>query len=87
MLFGTTSLKMGIKKEGVFQPSFTIHKLETVSYKSLKWRMSAGGIKEGLIISHMNRVSKSVVDFFSDKSEEEIQKYIALCEQAELIKN
>ena len=51
-----------------------------------KWRMSAGGIKEGLIISHMNRVSKSVVDFFSDKSEEEIQKYIALCEQAELIK-
>lgn len=52
-----------------------------------KWRMSAGGIKEGLIISHMNRVSKSVVDFFSDKSEEEIQKYIALCEQAELIKN
>lgn len=62
-------------------------KLETVSYKSLKWRMSAGGIKEGLIISHMNRVSKSVVDFFSDKSEEEIQKYIALCEQAELIKN
>ena len=52
-----------------------------------QWRISAGGIKEGLIISHMNRVSKSVVDFFSDKSEEEIQKYIALCEQAELIKN
>ena len=32
-------------------------------------------------------VSKSVIDFFSGKSEEEIQKYIALCEQAEIIKN
>lgn len=32
-------------------------------------------------------VSKSVIDFFAGKSEEEIQKYIALCEQAEIIKN
>lgn len=37
--------------------------------------------------SKTDKVSKSVVDFFSDKSEEEIQKYIALCEQAESIKN
>lgn len=34
-----------------------------------------------------DRVSKSVVDFFSDKSEDEIQKYIALCEQADALKN
>lgn len=32
------------------------------------------------------RVSKSVVDFFADKSEDEIQKYIALCEQADALK-
>lgn len=37
--------------------------------------------------SKTDRVSKTVVDFFSDKSEDEIQKYIALCEQAESIKD
>ncbi len=31
-------------------------------------------------------VSKSVIDFFSGKSEEEIQKYIALCEQTDAFK-
>lgn len=31
-------------------------------------------------------ISKSVTDFFSGKSEEEIQKYIALCEQADTLK-
>ena len=31
-------------------------------------------------------VSKSVVDFFSGKSETEIQKYITLCQQAETLK-
>ena len=31
-------------------------------------------------------VSKSVIDFFSDKSEDEIQKYIALCQQADMLK-
>ncbi len=30
-----------------------------------------------------NVVSKSVIDFFADKTEEEIKKYIALCEQAD----
>ena len=30
-------------------------------------------------------VSKSVVDFFAGKSEAEIQKYVALCQQAEAI--
>lgn len=29
------------------------------------------------------RISKTVVDFFAGKSEEEIQKYIALCRQAD----
>lgn len=32
-------------------------------------------------------VSKSVVDFFSGKSEEEIQKYILLCQQADRFKS
>lgn len=32
-------------------------------------------------------VSKSVIDFFSGKSEDEIQKYIALCEQADTFKS
>lgn len=36
--------------------------------------------------SKTDRVSKSIVDFFSDKCEEEIQKYIALCEQADTLK-
>lgn len=36
--------------------------------------------------SKTDRVSKNIVDFFSDKSEEEIQKYIALCEQADTLK-
>lgn len=31
-------------------------------------------------------VSKNVVDFFSGKSEEEIQKYILLCQQADTFK-
>ena len=33
-----------------------------------------------------NPVSKSVVDFFSGKSETEIQKYIMLCQQIESFK-
>ena len=37
--------------------------------------------------SKTGRVSKTVVDFFADKSEDEIQKYIALCEQADAFKN
>ncbi len=37
--------------------------------------------------SKTGRVSKSVVDFFVDKSEDEIQKYIALCEQADAFKD
>lgn len=32
-------------------------------------------------------VSKSVVDFFSNKSETEIQKYIKLCQQADTLRN
>lgn len=32
-------------------------------------------------------ISKSVVDFFSGKSEEEIQKYILLCQQADTFKS
>ena len=32
-------------------------------------------------------ISKSVTDFFSGKSEEEIQKYISLCKQADTFKN
>lgn len=32
-------------------------------------------------------VSKSVIDFFFDKSEDEIQKYIALCQQADAFKH
>lgn len=31
-------------------------------------------------------VSKSVIDFFSGKSEDEIQKYITLCQQADTFK-
>lgn len=31
-------------------------------------------------------ISKTVTDFFSGKSEEEIQKYIALCKQADAFK-
>ena len=36
---------------------------------------------------HTDGVSKSVIDFFSGKSEEEIQKYIALCKQADMFKH
>ena len=32
-------------------------------------------------------VSKTVIDFFSNKSENEIQKYILLCQQADQLKN
>lgn len=32
-------------------------------------------------------ISKAVADFFSGKSEEEIQKYISLCKQADTFKN
>ena len=36
--------------------------------------------------SKTGRVS-TVIDFFADKSEDEIQKYIALCEQADAFKD
>ena len=36
---------------------------------------------------HTDGVSKSVIDFFSGKSEEEIQKSIALCKQADMFKH
>lgn len=36
--------------------------------------------------SNPNSISKSVIDFFSGKSEVEIQKYITLCEQADSFK-
>lgn len=36
--------------------------------------------------SKSDTLSKSVVDFFSNKSEDEIQKYIALCQQADMLK-
>ena len=32
-----------------------------------------------------SNVSKSVIDFFAGKSESEIQKYIALCQQVEAL--
>ena len=32
-------------------------------------------------------VSKSVIDFFADKSEDEIEKYLTLCRQAEAFKD
>lgn len=32
-------------------------------------------------------VSKSVIDFFAGKSEEEIEKYLALCRQAEAFRD
>lgn len=32
-------------------------------------------------------VSKTVTDFFSGKSEEEVQKYISLCKRADTFKN
>ena len=38
-----------------FSPVIIQVSLKRYLTKSLKWRMSAGGIKEGLIISHMNR--------------------------------
>lgn len=36
--------------------------------------------------SSATSVSKSVIDFFSGKSETEIQKYITLCQQADAFK-
>jgi len=37
--------------------------------------------------SAITPVSKSVVDFFAGKNETEIQKYIALCQQADTLRN
>lgn len=34
-----------------------------------------------------SRISKSVIDFFSGKTEKDIQKYLALCQQADLLKD
>lgn len=34
-----------------------------------------------------NSVSKSVVDFFAGKSEADAQKYISLCQQADILRN
>lgn len=44
---------------------------------------------DAVVFQNINteRISKSVTDFFSGKSEEEIQKYISLCKQADTFKN
>ncbi len=34
----------------------------------------------------MERVSKTVCDFFADKTEGEVQQYISLCQQVDLLK-
>ena len=43
-------------------------------------------IERGEISGHSSTVSKSVIDFFSGKTESEIQKYISLCQQADQFK-
>lgn len=56
-------------------------KFETVALLAKELNISL----DAAVFPHMvsGAVSKTVVDFFAGKSEAEIQKYIALCRQAE----
>lgn len=58
-------------------------KFETVMLLARELNISL----DSIVFQNMptNTVSKSVVDFFAGKSESEIQKYIALCQQAEAL--
>lgn len=60
-------------------------KFETVALLSRELNISLDAII--FPDSVITPVSKSVVDFFSSKSETEIQKYILLCQQADTLKN
>lgn len=56
-------------------------KFETVALLAQELNISLDAIIFPNVVT--GSVSKTVVDFFAGKSEAEIQKYIALCQQAE----
>lgn len=58
-------------------------KFETVMLLARELNVSL----DAIVFQNMStsNVSKSVIDFFAGKSEPEIQKYIALCQQAEAL--
>lgn len=58
-------------------------RFETVALLARELNISV----DSIVFQNMptSTVSKSVVDFFTQKSESEIQKYIALCQQAEAL--
>ena len=58
-------------------------KVETVMLLAQELNVSL----DAIVFQNMStsNVSKSVIDFFAGKSESEIQKYIALCQQAEAL--
>lgn len=55
-------------------------KFETVALVAKELNISVDAAMVGMV---NQTVSKTVVDFFAGKSEAEIEKYIALCKQAE----
>ena len=59
-------------------------KFETVALIAKELNISLDTIVFQSMVTGM--VSKRVTDFFSNKSEAEIQKYIALCQQADELK-
>lgn len=60
-------------------------KFETVALLAKELNISL----DAIVFQNMatTTISKSVVDFFAGKSEAEIQKHIALCQQAEAFKS
>ena len=60
-------------------------KFETVTLIAKELNISLDTIVFQNTVTGM--VSKRVTDFFSNKSESEIQKYIALCQQADELKS
>lgn len=59
-------------------------KFETIELIAKELNLSVDAILFPNI--NLNVVSKTVVDFFADKTEDEIRKYISLCEQADALK-
>ncbi|MCM1307330.1 MAG: helix-turn-helix transcriptional regulator [Butyrivibrio sp.] len=59
-------------------------KFETVALLAKELNISLDAILFPDSVS--STVSKSVVDFFSEKNEAEVQKYILLCQQADTLK-
>ncbi|RAQ30077.1 XRE family transcriptional regulator [Hydrogeniiclostridium mannosilyticum] len=79
-----TKLNMSTRTIIALENNYSNPKGETIFLIARELNISL----DSIVFSNMTteHISKLVIDFFSGKSDAEIQKYIALCQQAEQLK-